>query len=101
MSSEFEGIERLEARLAAHEHLIRHLVVTVLARSEDPEEALEGFQKRLTAPLRHPPSPSLAGSDGPSPGRNEPHIIEIIDWIAKGIREDIQHALAQLAGRRK
>ena len=98
MSSQNEAIAQFEARIAAHEHLLRHLVVTVLARSEDPQDALEGFQRRLTAPLRRP-SPRDAA--GPESGHADARILEIIDWIAGGIREDIQHAMSQLAGRRK
>jgi len=92
------GSDALEARLEAHEHLLRHLVVTVLARSEDPEEALDGFQKRLTAPLRRQIAKDPEASDSNAFGIR---VREIIDAIAKTIREDIQRALAQVSTRRK
>jgi len=100
LSSETDVINQLEARLAAQEHLIRHLAVTVLSRTDDPMEALEGFQKRLTAPLRRVPA-RTADDPGSEAEPSLPRILEIVDRIARNIREDIQHALSQLAGRRK
>jgi len=77
---------------------LRHLIVTVLARSESPFDELEGFQRRLTAPLRRKPIKDGGKAD---PGPSEALILECIEWIAKAVREDIQRALAQVSPRRK
>jgi hypothetical protein len=97
LSVENEPLLHLEARLEAHEHLLRHLIVTVLARSEDPLDTLEGFQRQLTAPLRRKPvEDGTAESD-----LTNMQVLEIIDWISKGVAEDIQRALSQVTPRRK
>ena len=101
MSSDNNTVAQLEARLAAHETLIRHIAVTVMARSEDPLDALEGFEKRLTAPLRRQTSAASSADTEPEGQRAHAGAVEIVERIAKSIRSDIEHALAQLAGRRK
>lgn len=96
MSSEVDL--RVEARLEAYEHLLRHLIVTVLARTQDPLDAFEGFQKRITGPLKRKPT-----GEPPSPDadQSELAVLEIIDWVAKGVRDDIQHALGSVTSKRK
>ncbi len=99
LSSDTEASLHHEARLEAHEHLLRQLIVTVLARSEDPLDALEGFQRRLTAPLRRRP---VADAGGPADSDlTNMQILEIVDWISKGVAEDIQHAQSQVTPRRR
>ena len=98
MSSDSESLLHLEARLEAHEHLLRHLIVTVLGRSDDPLDALDGFRRRLAAPLRRRPVEDAA------PGETDlsnMQILEIVDWISKGVSEDIQHAVNQLSPPRR
>jgi len=98
LSPESETFLHLEARLEAHEHILRHLIVTVLARSEDPLDALEGFQRRLTAPLRRKPVEDAAPAEA---DLTNVQILEIVDWISKGIADEIQRASNQIATRRK
>ena len=96
MSSEVDL--RVEARLEAYEHLLRHLIVTVLARTQDPLEAFEGFQKRITGPLRRKPT-GEAGS--PDADQSELAVLEIIDWVGKGVRDDIQRALGSVTVKKR
>lgn len=96
MSSEVDL--RVEARLEAYEHLLRHLIVTVLARTQDPLDAFEGFHKRITGPLRRKPA---AEARSPEADQSELAVLEIIDWVAKGIRDDIQRALGPVTAKRR
>jgi len=98
LNSDNDPFQHLEARLEAHEHLLRHLIVTVLARSDDPVDALDGFRRRLAAPLRRRPVEDAASGD---PDFSNIQILEIVDWISRGVSEDIQHAVNQIAARRR
>jgi hypothetical protein len=98
LSPESESLLHLEARLEAHEHLLRHLIVTVLARSEDPLDALEGFQRRLTAPLRRKPVEDAAPTEA---DLTNVQILEIVDWISKGIADEIQRASSQITTKKR
>lgn len=98
LSSESESNLQLDARLEAYEHLLRHLIVTVLARTQDPMDTFEGFQRRIMAPLRRraikdPAAGGAASSDA--------LVVEIVEWIAKGVGEELQHALNQVGVRRR
>lgn len=98
LTSDNESLLQLEARLEAHEHLLRHLIATVLARSEDPLDALDGFQRRLAAPLRRRPVEDAAPAEI---DMNNIQVLEIVDWISKGVGEEIRHAVSQIAARRR
>lgn len=98
MSSESDSSLQLEARLEAYEHLLRQLIVTVLARTQDPMDTFEGFHRRLMAPLRRRSVRIGAESDG---APSDALVQEIVEWVAKGVGEDIQHALSQVGARRK
>ena len=98
MSSDSQAARRVEARLEAHEQLLRHLIVTVLARSESPIDEFEDFQRRLSAPLRRKP---VRDSGEEEAGHAESSILEFVEWMGRTVREDIQRALAQVSARRK
>jgi len=98
MSAESDALLQLQARMDAHEHLLRHLIVTVLARTQDPLDAFEGFHTLLAAPIKRQAAKHLSDPDA---DLSHMRILEIVDWIAKGIRDDIQHALTQVTTRRK
>ena len=98
MSSEDDLSLRVAAQLGAHELLLRHLIVTVLARTEDPMDAFEGFQKRLSAPLRKRP---IKDSENQEVDPADAITLEVVERIAKGVRDDIQRALGQVTPRRK
>jgi hypothetical protein len=89
---------RVEARLEAYEHLLRHLIVTVLARTQDPLDAFDGFQKRITGPLKRKPTGEFDPADA---DQGDLAVLEIIDWVAKGVRDDIQRALGSVTVKRR
>lgn len=98
MSSESDSSLQLEARLEAYEHLLRHLIVTVLARTQDPMDTFEGFHRRLMAPLRRR---AVAVGTQAENAPSDKLVQDIVEWVAKGVGEDIQHALSQVGARRK
>lgn len=94
MSSDTDWPLHFEARLEAHEHLLKHLIVNVLANSADPLETFDGFQRRLNAPLKRR---VVEGGDAQEVDRSDLQVKEIVDWIAKGVREDLERAVAQVS----
>ena len=98
LSSESDWPAQLEARLEAHEQLIRHLIVTVLARTQEPMETFEGFQRRIAAPLKRRPA---AEPDAPGGDRHELRTKERVDAVVKSVRDDLERALAQVTARKR
>ncbi len=93
-----QSLLHLEERMAALEHLLHHTIVTVLARTDDPADAADGFGKRLAAPLRR----SLAAKPGTAEdNRSELRVLALVEQMAQSVRDDIAHALAQARPRRK
>ena len=94
MSSDSDWPLHVEARLEAHEHLLKHLIVNVLASTPDPLETFDGFRRRLAAPLKRRVTD---GDEGPETDLSDLLVKEMVDWIAKGVREDLERAVAQVS----
>ena len=99
MSSDTERPQSVEAQLIAHAHLIKHLIVTVLARTPDPLETFEGLQQQLTAAFRHRPVVDSETPEGGNP--SEAITRQIVEDITGSMRETLEHALAQISKRSK
>jgi hypothetical protein len=98
LSSDNDWPLHFEARLEAHEHLLKHLIVNVLASTPDPLDAFDGFQRRLAAPLHRRVTEGPEGGDSDLTALQ---VKEVVDWIAKGVREDLERAANQIGLRRK
>jgi hypothetical protein len=98
LSSEPDLSSLLSARLDAHEHLLKHLIVTVLAQTPEPIDSFENLQRRLAGSLRHRPA-----EDGEVPGTDRSRALarELVDRIAGGVRDEIDRALGQIAKPKK
>ncbi len=61
-------------------------------------DTFEGFHRRLMSPLRRRAVKIGGESDSAA---SDTLVQEIVEWVAKGVGEDIQRALSQVGARRK